>query len=139
MKSLNAGIKLAGMVCLLVSLNVVSPVSLLADASSASSAEEGTKMGPLRFLIALRKAPLRRSAVLLAASHTYCPEVTMRRQRQSGPPVSLVPISFAQSICEAKSRFTFSGDEMIRGASYPRYVSFSEVSAVATLTGLSEK
>ena len=44
MKSLNAGIKLAGMVCLLVSLNVVSPVSLLADASSASSAEEGTGM-----------------------------------------------------------------------------------------------
>lgn len=42
MRSLNAGIKLAGMVCLIVSLNVVSPVSVLADASSGSSAEEGT-------------------------------------------------------------------------------------------------
>src|SRR5690349_14549404 len=42
MRSLNAGIKLAGMVCLIVSLNVVSPVSVLADASSRSSAEEGT-------------------------------------------------------------------------------------------------
>ena len=42
MRSLNAGIKLAGMVCLIVSLNVVSPLSVSADASSGSSAEEGT-------------------------------------------------------------------------------------------------
>ena len=41
MRSLSAGIKLAGMVCLIVSLTVASPDSLLADASGVS-AEEGT-------------------------------------------------------------------------------------------------